>query len=223
LQLVSDASTDRRERQLFIFHLTLFPVRYKDISVVGSLGCSWQYQTLLRACSETLERLRIVDIRPDPWGGRSWGWAQDISSRQGLSIESCLNLREVLLGVTRSPGPMLERFLGSITSPRLATITFEFIWDQYSDGDISSVVDFEAWEGIDETLCTLVDKLPSITGSDPFSVILSVRTNGDVESAKMGGFLEKFKEKSRVMMVTFKGFLQPGRYSGILPHLVASG
>jgi hypothetical protein len=76
LQLVSDASTDRRERQLFVVYLTIFPVQYKEISVVGSLGYSWPYQSLLRASSKTLERLRIVDIRPNPWMERSWGWAQ---------------------------------------------------------------------------------------------------------------------------------------------------
>lgn len=76
LQLVLDASTDRRERQLFVFHLTRFPVRYEEISVVGSLRSSWQYQKLLWACSETLERLRIVDIRLDPLEELSWGWAQ---------------------------------------------------------------------------------------------------------------------------------------------------
>lgn len=76
LQLVSDASTDRRDRQLFTFCLTVFPIQYEEISVVGSLGYSWQYQSLLRACSKTLERLRIVDVRPDPWVERSWGWAQ---------------------------------------------------------------------------------------------------------------------------------------------------
>ena len=76
LQLVSDASTDRRERQLFTFYITRFPVQYKEISVVGSLGYSWRYQYLLQECSKTLERLRIMDIRPDPWGGGSWGWAQ---------------------------------------------------------------------------------------------------------------------------------------------------
>ena len=80
LQLVSDASTDRRERQQFIFCLTIFPLQYKEISVVGSLGYSWQYQRLLRASSETLKRLRMVDIRPDPWREHSWGWAQGIVS-----------------------------------------------------------------------------------------------------------------------------------------------
>jgi hypothetical protein len=173
----------------------------------------------------------------------------DISSRQGLSIESCSNLREVFLGVTRSPGPMLERFLDSITSTKLATITFEFVWDEYSNEGMSSIADFDAWEGIDETLYALADRLPSRASSDPFSVILSVRTKGDVnlEGAKTGVFLEKFKEKGRVTMARFKGFLQPvcppvlryppgricdltngffffkGNYAGILPHLVTSG
>jgi hypothetical protein len=78
LQLVSDASTDRRERQLLIFHLIKFPVQYKEISVVGSLEYSWQYQSLLRACSKTLERLRMVDFRPSPRRERSWEWAQGI-------------------------------------------------------------------------------------------------------------------------------------------------
>jgi len=121
---------------------------------------------------------------------------------------------------------MLERFLDSIPSPDLCTITFEFVWDEYSNGDISSIADLEAWEDIDETLCALVDRLPSRTSSDPLSVILSVRaTKGDanLESAKTGTFLEKFKEKGRVTMVPFKGFLQPGKYPGILPHLVTSG
>ena len=73
LQLVSDASTDRRDRQLFIFYLIIFPVLYKEISVVGSLGYSWQYQSLFRACSKTLKRLRILDMRE-----RSWDWAQGV-------------------------------------------------------------------------------------------------------------------------------------------------
>ena len=76
LQLVSDASTDRRERQLFIFHLIIFPVQYREISVIGSLEYSWQYQSLLQACSKTLEKLRMADVRPNPWRERNWEWAQ---------------------------------------------------------------------------------------------------------------------------------------------------
>jgi len=72
LQLVSDASTDRRDRQLLIFYLIIFPILYKEISVVGSLAYSWQYQSLFRACSKTLKRLRILDVRPDPERERSW-------------------------------------------------------------------------------------------------------------------------------------------------------
>jgi len=106
---------------------------------------------------------------------------------------------------------MLENFLSSITSPKLATITFEFIWDEYSGGDISSIADFEAWKGVDDTLCALADQLPNRRGSDPFSVVLSVRTavGTNFEGAKMGAFLEKFNERSRVTMTPFKGFLQP--------------
>jgi len=131
--------------------------------------------------------------------------------RQGLSVGSCLNLREVFLGVTRSPGPMLESFLDSITSPKLTAIIFEFVWDEFSGDDISSIVDFEAWGGVDETLCALVDRLPHRSGFDPLSVVLSIRTKvgTNLESVKMGSFLDKFKEKGRVIMVPFKGFLQP--------------
>jgi len=119
---------------------------------------------------------------------------------------------------------MLERFLGSIASRKLRTITFEFVWDDYSDDDISSIVDLEAWEGIDEILCALVDKLFKRSGSDLLNVVLSVRTKGgaNLEHPKMGTFLEQFREKGRVTIAPFKGFLQPGEYSGILPHLVAS-
>ena len=78
LQLVSDATTDRHDRQLFIFNLIKFPMLYKEISVVGSLGYSWQYRSLFRTCSKTLERLRIVDVRPDPATERSWEWARGI-------------------------------------------------------------------------------------------------------------------------------------------------
>lgn len=134
----------------------------------------------------------------------------DISRRQGLSVESCLNLREVFLGVTRSPGPMLESFLDSITSSKLTTITFEFVWDEYSSGDISSIVDFQGWRGIDETLCALADRLPNRSGSDPLTVVLSVRTKVDTNlgHAKTGAFLERFKEKGIVRMAPFEGFLQ---------------
>lgn len=76
LQLVSNTSTDRRDWQLFIFYLITFPVLYKEISVIGSPGHSWQYQSLFRACSKTLEKLRILNVRPDPGGERSWDWAQ---------------------------------------------------------------------------------------------------------------------------------------------------
>ena len=126
-----------------------------------------------------------------------------------------MNLRELFLGVPRSPGPMLESFLSSIASPKLATITFEFVWDEYFGGDISSVADFEAWRGIDDTLCALADRLPNRRGSDPFSVVLSVRTavGTNLEEAKIGAFLEKFNERSRVTMAPFKGFLQP-----VCPH-----
>ena len=72
LQLVSDASTDHRDRHLFIFYLTIFPVQYKEISIVGSLGYSWRYQSLLTACSNTLERLRILDVRPGTETKYSW-------------------------------------------------------------------------------------------------------------------------------------------------------
>ena len=77
-QLVSDASTDRGERQLFVLSLLRFPIQYKEISVVGSLGHSWQYLSLLRACSKTLEKLRMVDIRLEPWRERIWGWPQGV-------------------------------------------------------------------------------------------------------------------------------------------------
>jgi len=135
----------------------------------------------------------------------------DISRRQSLSIESCSNLREVFLGVPRSPGPMLESLLDSITSPKLTTITFEFIWDEYSGGDLSGIADFEAWRSIDETLCALVDRLPNRNGFDKLNVILSVRTKVtiNVEKVKMGAFFEKFREKGRVAMTPFTGFLQP--------------
>lgn len=79
LQLVSDPATDRPDRQLFVFYLIIFPVLYKEISVVGSLGHSWQYQSLFRACSKTLKRLRITDVRPDPVGEHNWVWAQGVS------------------------------------------------------------------------------------------------------------------------------------------------
>lgn len=105
---------------------------------------------------------------------------------------------------------MLEYFLGSITSPKLTTITFEFIWDEYT-GDISSIVDFQGWGDIDETLSALVNRLPNRSGLDPLTVVLSVRTKVDTNfgNAKMGAFLEKFKEKGIVRMAPFKGFLQP--------------
>jgi len=231
LQLVSDASTDRRDRQLFIPYLIIFPILYEEISVVCSLGYSWQYQSLFRACSNTLKRLRIVDVRPDPGRERSWDGAQgfllplldaqlfipclDIPRRRGLSAESCSNLREVFLGVTRSPGPMLESFLDSITSRELGTITFEFVWDEHSGDDISSIVDFEVWRGVDESLCALMGRLPNHSSSNSFSVVLSVRTKAGtkLESIKMGAFLEKFREKGTIRVVPFKGFLQP-----VCPH-----
>ena len=78
LQLVSDATTERRDRQLFIFYLIIFPVLYEEISVVGSLGYSWQYQSLFRACSKTLKRLRILDVRPNPERESNWEWAHGI-------------------------------------------------------------------------------------------------------------------------------------------------
>ena len=78
LQLVSDATTDRRDRQLFIIYLMFFPVLYEEVSIVGSLGYSWQYQSLFRACSKTLKRLRILDVRPDPEGEGNWGWAKGV-------------------------------------------------------------------------------------------------------------------------------------------------
>jgi len=120
---------------------------------------------------------------------------------------------------------MLESFLDSINSPKLTTITFEFVWDEYSGDDLSSIVDFEAWRGIDDSLCTLVDRLPIRNGFDPLNVVLSVRTKmaTNLEKVNMGAFLERFKEKGRVAMIPFRGFLQPGKYSGILPHLVTSG
>jgi len=135
----------------------------------------------------------------------------DIPMGQGLSVGSCLNLREVILGVTRSPGPMLEVFLDSITSPKLTAIIFEFVWGEFSGDDISSIVDFEAWGGIDDNLCALADRLANRSGFDPLRVVLSIRTKvgTGLESIKMGAFLEKFKEKGRVIVVPFEGFLQP--------------
>ena len=77
LQLVSDVTTDRRDRQLFIFSLVVFPLQYREISVVGCLGHSWKYQSLFRACSKTLKRLRIVDVGADhPGREGNWGWGQ---------------------------------------------------------------------------------------------------------------------------------------------------
>jgi len=119
---------------------------------------------------------------------------------------------------------MLETFLDSITSPKLIRITFEFVWDEYLEGDISSIADFEAWRGIDDTLCALVDRLPNRSGPNPLSVALSVRTpvGTNLENAQMGAFLEKFQEKGKVTVAPFKGFLYPGTYPTILPHLVIS-
>ena len=108
---------------------------------------------------------------------------------------------------------MLETFLDSITSPKLTTITLEFVWDEYSGDDISSIADPEVWRGIDEALCALADRLPYRSGSEPLTVVLSVRTKvgTNLGSAKMGAFLEGFKERGRVTMTSFKGFLQPVR------------
>ena len=108
---------------------------------------------------------------------------------------------------------MLETFLDSITSPKLTTITLEFVWDEYSGDDISSIADLEVWRGIDEALCALADRLPYRSGSDPLTVVLSARTKvgTNLGSAKMGAFLEGFKERGRVTMTSFKGFLQPVR------------
>ena len=78
LQLVSDASTDRRGRQQFISYLTMFPVLYMEISVVGPLWYPWKYQSLLEVCSNTLKRLRILDVVPDSGGERDWDWAQGV-------------------------------------------------------------------------------------------------------------------------------------------------
>lgn len=135
----------------------------------------------------------------------------DIPTRQGLSLELCSSLRELFLGVTRSPGPMLGSFLNSITSPKLTEITFEFVWEEYSGDDISTIADFKAWEDIDEILCALADKLPNRSSLNPLSVILSVRTKGDTKfgKTKMGHFLKKFQEKGRITVAPFKGFLQP--------------
>ena len=106
---MSDASTDLRARQLFTLYLTHFPTQYKEISVVGLLGYLWQYQSSRRACSKTLARLRIVAgagikgiflyIIP-----LSVAAFINSSSHAVYPIGSCLNLREVFLGVTRSPG-----------------------------------------------------------------------------------------------------------------------
>lgn len=135
----------------------------------------------------------------------------DASGRQGLSVELCSNLREVFLGVPRLPGPMLESFLDSITSPKFVKITFEFVWGEFFGGDISTIADYEAWRGVDESLCALMGRLPNRSGSDPLSVVLSVRTvaGTKLESVSMGAFLEQFREKGRVSMAPFKGFLQP--------------
>jgi hypothetical protein len=106
---------------------------------------------------------------------------------------------------------MLESFLDSITSPNLSKITFEFVWDEYSDDDISSIVDLEAWVGIDEILCALADRLSNRCSFCPLTVVLSVRTKGtsNLGRAEMGAFLEKFAEKGMITIVPFKGFLQP--------------
>ena len=110
---------------------------------------------------------------------------------------------------------MLENFLSSISSPKLAKITFEFVWEEFSGGDISTIADFEAWKGVDDTLCALADRLPNRTGSDPFTVVLSVRTaaGANLEGVNMGAFLEQFNERGIVTIVPFKGFLQP-----VSPH-----
>lgn len=106
---------------------------------------------------------------------------------------------------------MLESFLNSITSRKLTTITFEFVWGEYSGDNISDIIDFQEWRGIEETLCALADRLSNRSCPGPLDVVLSVRTKVDtnLENADMGAFLEKFKEKGTVRMAPFKGFLQP--------------
>lgn len=106
---------------------------------------------------------------------------------------------------------MLEIFLDSIKSPKLTTITFEFVWDEYSGDGVSDIADFEVWGGIDRTLCALADQLASRSDSKPLTVVLSIRTKAgtNLDSAKMGAFLGRFKEKGIVRMAPFQGFLQP--------------
>lgn len=60
---------------------------------------------------------------------------------------------------------MLGKFLDSITFPQLTIMTFEFVWEEYSDGGISGIADLGTWEAnIGEVLCALVSRLPNRRG-----------------------------------------------------------
>ena len=117
----------------------------------------------------------------------------------------------VYLGTSETPGPMLEKFIQSISSPNLFELAFELIWEKYMDDDIASVMDIPAWEPIDDVLCTLARRIRQAHPGRKLRVVLSVVApqSADLRRVKMGTLFSKFREEGVIALQYFIDYLPP--------------
>lgn len=106
---------------------------------------------------------------------------------------------------------MMGTFLKSVDPSNLTEVTFEFLWDKYENDDIASVIDFPAWEPIDQALCTLAKRIRERHSNRRLSVILSVVApqSTDLEKVKMGSLFTEFRGEGKIALQYFIDHLPP--------------
>lgn len=117
----------------------------------------------------------------------------------------------VRLGVSRIPGPMLERFIQSVNPSNFFELAFELIWDKYTDDDIASVMNVPTWDCIDDALCALARRIKEEHSERRLSVVLSVVAprSTDLGKVKLGTLFSKFREEGSISLQYFVDHLPP--------------
>lgn len=207
------------------------PLKYTELALTSSLYHVEPYNRLLLACAPTLERLRIIDTRKprghweDPVGMsvcplRPSG-PHRVADCRTLTVASCTELQMVYLGTSRKPGPMLAKFIQSISPSSIFELAFELIWDRYMNDDIASVIDIPAWEPIDNVLCALARRIREVHPERKLSVILSVVAplSTDFRKVKIGTLFSGFRGEGTISLQYFIDYMPPVSFASC-PHSV---
>ena len=106
---------------------------------------------------------------------------------------------------------MLEMFLNTVDPSNLTELAFEFLWNEYENDDIASVIDIPAWEPIDFVLCTLARRIREKHSDRRLSVILSVVAPQptDLKKVKMGTLFTEFRREGTIALQYFIDHLPP--------------